>query len=208
MMASDEMDEKENEDIENPKKRTRGGPSPPDRTTSRAKLNPSQVLSPRSANSRTLPRSPVRQAVSPGKSHLARPVSPLKPAAPAPAGGAAGILTNMVEKAKSTRGTGARKPTEPASTATVGAGRGKRAIAPAGAPKVGKGRASTISDSSDASNGTTVMRKPVAAKKAVPAKKTVMSTIKGIGGTGSTKKLPAAKPAAPATGMRVLRKRN
>jgi hypothetical protein len=114
----------------------------------------------------------------------------------------------MVEKAKSTRGTGARKPTGPASTATVGAGRGKRVIAPAEAPKVGRGRASTISDSSDASNGTTVVRKPVAAKKVVPAKKTVMSTIKGIGGTGSTKKLPAAKPAAPATGTRVLRKRN
>ena len=145
--------------------------------------------------------------MSPGKSYLARPVSPLKPAAPAPAGGAAGILTNMVEKAKSTRPTGGRKAAEPASTVTVGAGRGKRAAAPTAAPKVGRGRASTISDSSDTSSGTTVVRKPAAAKNAAPAKKGVMSTIKGMGGTGATKKLPAAKPAAATTGTRVLRKR-
>jgi hypothetical protein len=53
-----------------------------------------------------------------------------------------------------------------------------------------------------------VVRKPAAAKKAAPVrdKKSVMSTIKGI---GSQKKLPASKPAAtPTTGGRVLRKRN
>jgi hypothetical protein len=53
-----------------------------------------------------------------------------------------------------------------------------------------------------------VVRKPAVAKKVAPVKekKTVMSSIKGI---GSQKKLPASKPAAaPATGGRVLRKRN
>ncbi|TVY56072.1 hypothetical protein LCER1_G003710 [Lachnellula cervina] len=192
--------DKENEDIENPKKRTRGPPVPPARTASKAKLQ-SQVLSPRSANSRTIPRSPVR--ASPVKSNLARPISPLKPVAPTPAGGAAGILTNMVEKAKSTRAAATRKPAEPAKT--TGVGRGKRTAAPAPAPRVGRGRPSTISDSSDASNGT-IVRKPVAAKKE-PAKRTVMGTIRGMGGAAS-KKVQASKPAATTTGSRVLRKRN
>ncbi|KAE8445901.1 hypothetical protein EG329_012680 [Mollisiaceae sp. DMI_Dod_QoI] len=202
--GSDDMD-KENEDIENPKKRTRAAPVPPTRTTSRAKIQPSQVLSPRSANSRTLPRSPVARPVSPQKSFLARPVSPLKPAAPAPIGGAPGASTNMVEKTKTSRAAATRKVT--AESSTAGAGRGRRAAPPASAPPIGKGRASTISESSDSSS-TTVLRKPVPAKKA-PAKKTVMSTIKGI---GSQKKMPpAAKStasAAPVSTGRVLRKRN
>ena len=199
--------DKENEDIENPKKRPRGPPVPPTRTTS--KVQPSQVLSPRSANSRTLPRSPVHPTTSPGKSLLARPISPLKPAAPLPAGGATSILTNMVEKAKTTRGAAATRKIIEQSAATRGAGRGKKAAAPAAPPKEGRGRA--ISDSSDASTGTqnTVVRKPVAgtatAKKA-PAKRTVMSTIKGMG--AANKKTPAPKATAPATGTRVLRKRN
>jgi hypothetical protein len=192
--------DQENEDIENPRKRIRGPPAPPERTTSRAKLQPSQVLSPRSANSRALPVSPVRPANSPGKSYLARPLSPLKPKVPTPPGGAAGILTNMVEKAKTTRGTAAsRKVTE---AATGGAGRGKRTAAPAPPPKAGRGRAE--SGSSDGSTST-IVRKPVAAaKKAAPVKKTVMSTIKAM---GATKKAPAPKASAPAGG-RVLRKRN
>jgi hypothetical protein len=113
----------------------------------------------------------------------------------------------MVEKAKTTRGAGTRKGTD-TSTSTdtsAGAGRGKRTAPPASAPKIGRGRA--ISDSSDSST-TTVVRKPGVAKKAAPVKekKTVMTTIKGM---GSQKKLPASKPAAaPTTGGRVLRKRN
>ncbi|PVH78920.1 hypothetical protein DL98DRAFT_516416 [Cadophora sp. DSE1049] len=207
-MSDDVSVDKENEDIENPKKRIRGPPIPPARTTSRAKIQPSQVLSPRSANSRTLPRSPIRPA-SPTKSFLARPVSPLKPSAPVPSGGAAGILTNMVEKAKSTRAGTARKVTaEKPAPAAVGAGRGRRAAPPASAPTVGRGRASTISESSESSNAT-IVRKPVAVPKKAPVKKTVMSTIKGM---GSQKKMPAASKAsaAPTTaaGGRVLRKRN
>ncbi|EPE36414.1 hypothetical protein GLAREA_05752 [Glarea lozoyensis ATCC 20868] len=203
--VSDEMSiDKENEDIENPKKRVRGGPAPPQRVASRSQIQPSQVLSPRSANSRTLPRSPIRQAV-PMKSGLARPVSPLKPTAPVPSGGAAGILTNMVEKAKATRGAGARKAAEPKTTTTA-AGRAKRTAAPPPpVMRTARGRASTISDSSEGSN-TTVVRKPVAAKKE-PVKRTVMGTLRGMG--GATKKAAAAKPAAAAaTGTRVLRKRN
>jgi hypothetical protein len=205
--SSDDISvDKENEDIENPKKRVRG-PIVPTRTASREKLQ-TQVLSPRSANSRPVPRSPVRTAAFPARSQLARPISPLKPVAPAPIGGAASILTNMVEKAKTTKGGATRKGTDTSATSsntTAGAGRGKRTIPTASAPKVGRGRA--ISDTSDSST-TTVVRKPGVAKKVAPVKekKTVMSSIKGI---GSQKKLPASKPAAaPATGGRVLRKRN
>ena len=115
----------------------------------------------------------------------------------------------MVEKAKSTRSAGTtRKATEEIVT-TAGIGRGKRATAPEAKPRVGRGRA--ISDSSDGSTATMV-RKPVAGAapvKKVPAKKTVMGAIKGM---GSQKKMPAAAKPTPAAatgaGGRVLRKRN
>jgi hypothetical protein len=109
----------------------------------------------------------------------------------------------MVEKSKTTRGAATRKATD--TSTAIGAGRGKRTAPAVSAPRIGRGRA--ISDSSDSST-TTVVRKPAAMKKVEPVKekKTVMNTIKGI---GSQKKLPASKSAAaPATGGRVLRKRN
>lgn len=192
--------------MENPRKRTRGPPAPTAHAA--AKVHSSQVLSPRSANSHTIPRSPVRP-VSPGKSFLARPISPLKPIAPVPAERPASILTNMVEKAKSGRGaTTTRKAAEQGATAG-GAGRGKRVAAPAALPK-GGGRGRATSDSSDESTGTqnTIVRKPIvppAAKKA-PPRRTVMSTLKDMG--AATKKVPVAKASAPAAGTRVLRKRN
>lgn len=207
MNSSDDIAiDKENEDIENPKKRIRGAPHPPERTTSRVNLKPDQVLSPRSANSRTYPKSPVRSTAPTGKSLLARPISPLKATAPVVTGGAASILTNMVEKAKATRGAATRKATEV--TAAAGIGRGKRAAAVAPVPRVPRGRAA--SDSSN-NSGSTVIRKnaPPAKKAAVPvAKRTVMNTIKGIGAGATSKKAPGPKTAAPVTGGRVLRKRN
>jgi hypothetical protein len=195
-MSSDEISDKENDDLSNPKKRSKAQGPPQNK-----RLQADQVLSPRSANSRTLPRSPVRPALSPGKSYLARPVSPLKPMGPTMTGGAAGILTNMVEKAKSTRATAAKKTTASSSaSSSAGAGRGKKAPQPAPA-KAGKGRTSNSSQSTDASSGTTVVTKTTAPTKS-PVKKTVMGTIKGIGGTAAKK--PAAIKAAP---TRVLRKR-
>lgn len=200
--TSDQMTvDKENEDIENPKKRARG-PVPAERTVSRNKVQASQVLSPRSANSRTLPGSPIRPTT-PGNTYLTRPVSPLKPLPPAPPGGAASILTSMVEKAKAGRGAAATRKKVETPAAAGGVGRGRRTAAPAPPPKVARGRA--ISNSSDGSNAT-IVRKPVPiTKKAAPApRKTVMSTIKGMG--GGTKKAPATTK-APAVG-RVLRKRD
>lgn len=79
----------------------------------------------------------------------------------------------------------------------------------ASAPKVGRGRAA--SDSSNTSGSTVIRKAPVApAKKAAPAKRTVMSTIKGMGAGATTKKAPGPKVTASAasTGGRILRKRN
>ncbi|CAL3966217.1 unnamed protein product [Diplocarpon coronariae] len=200
-LSNDITLDKENEDISNSTKRIRGPPLPPARTAS--KIVTSQVLSPRSANSRTLLRSPIRPA-SPSKSFLAPPISQLKHTVPVTVGGAASILTSMVEKAKSGRGT-FRKVTieKPA----IGTGRGKKVIpaqASIPAPRARRGRGS---DGSDGSN-TTVVRKPAAVPapvKKVPGKKTVMSTLKGMGKkTPATGKAPAAAP----TGGRTLRKRN
>src|SRR2546423_1746470 len=83
-------DDKENADahLDLPKKRAKAAPEPPGpartgRTASR-KVAPSQVLSPKCNNSRTLPRSPLKAgASSPQKSYLTRPASPLKPASTA-----------------------------------------------------------------------------------------------------------------------------
>lgn len=204
MNSDDISTDKENQGIEVPKKRIKGEPAMPlAKSTTRLPPSPS-VLSPRSANSRTLPRSPIRP-VSPQKSFLARPISPMKPTAPVQAGGASGILTSMVEKAKSTRNAAVRKVTaEKVPTSTIG--RGRKAVAASMAPPPSRGR---VSDSSDASAGTVITRKPVPVKKAAPIKKSVMGTLKGM---ASQKKVPvAAKPAVTAgaaTGGRVLRKRN
>lgn len=126
------------------------------------------------------------------------------------------MLTSMVERAKSTRAGATRKVTAgKAAPVAAGAGRGRRVAPPAAAPsRMGRGRASTISESSEASNATIVKKPtqlaaPVAAKK--PAvKKTVMSTLKGMGSkktAAATNKAPTATAAAPAGG-RILRKRN
>jgi len=117
--GSDEISgvDKENHDItiDNPKKRARGGAAAgygPD---------PSKVLSPTSSNSRMNARE--RPAPPPPKSLIARPVSPVKQAS------ASNLLTSMVEKARSTRGTATRKATtsSTASSAAGGAGTTTRA---------------------------------------------------------------------------------
>jgi hypothetical protein len=117
----------------------------------------------------------------------------------------------MVEKAK--RGAAATRKatgTKPAVPTAAAAGRGRRTVATQGPkPAVGKGRASNTSESSEAS-AATVVRKLAAPMKKEPVKKTVMSTIKGMG--AQKKKAPAAtttkgSTVAPAGG-RVLRKRN
>jgi hypothetical protein len=200
------MLDKENDDISNPKKRTKAAPAA--RAASRTKQPADQVLSPRSANSRTAPqaRSPIRpptSTASPGKSYLARPVSPMKPMPPISTDGAAAIVTNMVEKAKSTRATATRKVTATSTITAAAASRSRKQTGvPPPAPRVRRGRPSNSSESSDASQRTTIVTKPAAAKKE-PVRRTVMGTIKGITATKKTAAAPKPVPAG-----RVLRKRD
>ena len=107
-VPSDEMENKENEQLENPKKRVKA--APPARAVSRTKkAEAAQVLSPRSNNTsdRVLSaaiqrtQSPTKIGPPPPRSQLARPVSPVKSIHNSPTkGGASGMLSNMVNKAK------------------------------------------------------------------------------------------------------------
>ena len=187
--------EKENDGLLSPKRRPNNNTLP----ASRAQLQDAQILAPRSPNSRTLPKSPIRPGNTAGKSFLARPISPLKPAAPSHAGGATGYLTDLFDKPKNTKAPAPRKDTATA----AGAGRGKRAPKSTAAPNKAKGRASDASQTSNSSTsttGTTIVKK-TAAKTSV--KRNGMGAIKGASG-----KLPPAPKAGPTTtGSRVLRKR-
>ncbi|ELR07989.1 hypothetical protein VC83_04352 [Pseudogymnoascus destructans] len=188
---SGHMLDKENEDLSNPKRRAKAAPAP--RVASRTK-QADQVLSPRSANSRNAPqpRSPIRPPTS-----LARPASPVKLLPP---GGGASYLTNMVEKAKSSRAAATRA----SKTGTSAVGRPKKPVAAAApAPRARRGRPSNSSESSDASARTTIVSRAPAAKKE-PAKRTVMGALKSIGAK-KTAAVPATSRPAPAG--RVLRNR-
>ncbi|KAI9722711.1 MAG: hypothetical protein M1812_001642 [Candelaria pacifica] len=211
-LASADKENALTEDLSLPKKRAKTTAST--RAASRTKIQPSQVLSPKSSNSRTLPQSPIRPIMSPSKSFLARPVSPLKPAAPA-----MNALAGMVERARTTRATG-RKPTPvvPATMATAAAataagGRAKRgaAVQPsatqAAAAAAANARDRAASNSSEASNATTVVttksKRAVALKKAPAASKTV-----AVSAAGKKVAASVAKIEGPPAGRRVLRKRN
>lgn len=203
--------ENEQDNTEGPKKRLRGHPAPDDDTR--------KALSPASSNTRLVPQS------SPGKSkpHTARP-SPQKN------NSASNILSNLAEKARSTRvAHTSRKMNTSTSTASTSAStsasgtlrtrRGAAGTAPTKATTTRTARkVSGISESSDGSTSTVIKKSTArggtatkAAAPAAAAKRTVMGTIRrGVtGGTGTTKKTPVAKsaPASTATG-RVLRKRN
>jgi len=209
--------DKENHDasIDYPKKKLRGQLAPGTRP------DPAKILSPTSSNSRLNPREPAAIPSSPAKSFIARPVSPAKQAT------ATSLLTNMVEKARSTRAAATRKTTtsSTASSAVGGtaAARGRRGAAVAAPPPPARAtgtrtarRISGFSESSDGSTSTVIRKTGIrgaAAKAAAPpppAKKaTVMSTIrKGV--AGATTKRAVAAPAAPTATTRsgrVLRKR-
>ncbi|TLS26382.1 hypothetical protein PpBr36_05344 [Pyricularia pennisetigena] len=221
---------KENVDANSPKKRVRASPAPD------IANNPSQVLSPTSSNTRIVPRKRVPPAssviaeqqpprpASPAKSFIARPASPIKKPSHN------NLLSNMVEKARSTRAAATRKTTT-SSTASSAAGGGttrtRKATAAttattasraAAAPSRTAQRVSGISESSDGSTATVVRKRPATTASQAstrtaapaPAKRTVMGTIrKGVAGA-TTRKAPVAKTTAPAPATstgRVLRKR-
>lgn len=206
--------DKEN-DIDMPKKRTKtttagssqAGPVRASRTTSR-KVDPSKVLSPKSHNSRQLPQSPFKQPTSPGKSYLARPISPVKPGTVA---AATASLASLVAPAEKPRLVG-RAATKQLTIPPTGSLRGRRPVAattmapPPVPPKTSRGRAA--SSSSDTSTGTTVVKtKKTTAKKGVIGKMT-----NGIA-TAAGKRAAAPKkenipvPSASGAGGRVLRAR-
>lgn len=155
--------DKENENVEagpepvlalkNPK-RAKG---PGGRTASRSQQPPS-VLSPRSHNSRTLPRSPIKDALhaapsSPSKpAAVTRPISPLKPASPFKTAASAATsaisasIYGMMEQAKRGRAATANKLARTASQekekpeSKARPARGKEEVAPSGsAPGAGFG---------------------------------------------------------------------
>ncbi|MCJ1280923.1 hypothetical protein MMC26_000241 [Xylographa opegraphella] len=210
--------------IPNPKKRSKTAATAP----SRQVTNPSSVLSPKSSNSRTLPHSPIRPPFgSPQKSCLSHPVSPLKPISPsktlspsktasatktaspakAAAVAATATLANLVgEKLAPGRAEvkGRRKPSKPVLESTTTKTRPRR-----GAAKIIVAESRTASSSSNysgASTGTTVVKANTKAnKKAPPVPKAGVK--KGVGVSAAGKKVAAAKVEAPAAGRRVLRKR-
>lgn len=189
-------------DIPNPKKRSKATKGP-----SRQVTNPSTVLSPKSANSRTLPQSPVRPVLgSPQKSYLSHAASPLKPfspvkiTSPAKITATANLAAMVGEKPKAGRpkaGT-ARKGTNPATTTKAGTVRAKRG---AGPPQESEDvrKVSNTSNVSSTSNATTVVKNAKRAPTAGGRKNEI-----GIRATG---KKVAAGAEAPPAGRRVLRKR-
>ena len=191
------------EPIPNPKKRTKTTTV----ASSRQVTNPSNILSPKSSNSRTLPHSPTRPPFnSPQKSFLARPISSLKPASPLKVAsptkdtGAAALSTIMMnEKPKLARGKAApaRKVTNPPAATKMAVTRSKR-----GAPIVQEAPTNrSVSNSSNTSTGTTVVKKGGKAPPPTAAKKSMAVSAAG-------KKVAAsAKVEAPAAGRRVLRNR-
>ena len=192
-------------DIPNPKKRSKATKAP-----SRQVTNPPTVLSPKSANSRTLPQSPIRPTLgSPQKSHLLYPTSPLKqfspvktgsPAKAAAAAATANLAAMVVDKPKTGRSKAGvnRKPTNPSTAAKGGTVRAKCGVIPAQEPETMR-NVSNTSNISSTSNATTVVKN---ARKAP----TNTSRKNDIGVRAVGKKL-AAGAEAPPPGRRVLRKR-
>lgn len=192
-------------DIPNPKKRSKATKAP-----SRQVTNPSTVLSPKSANSRTLPQSPIRPTLGlPQKSHLTYPASPLKqfspvktgsPAKAAAAAATANLAVIVADRPKAGRSKAGvnRKPTNPSTAAKSGTVRAKRGVNPYQEPENVR-IVSNTSNISSASNATAIIKN---ARKAP----TNTSRKNEIGVKAVGKKL-AAGAEAPPPGRRVLRKR-
>ena len=201
--ADKENDAQSIQGIPNPKKRTKTTTTA---AKSRQATNPSTVLSPKSANSRTLPQSPTRPELkSPQKLYNAHSTSPLKPIPPiklaSPAKAAAAVATaNLAimvnEKTKSGRAkTGAgRKASNPTATKTV-AGRPKRGVDVVKEPEEVR-KVSNQSNISSMSTGTTIVKNARKAPTTAAKKNDV-----GVRAVG--KKVTAMPP----PGRRILRKR-
>ncbi|KAI1807663.1 Borealin N terminal-domain-containing protein [Daldinia bambusicola] len=198
--------DKENQggDVQHPKKRPHGIPG-----KEPAAIQPGQILSPTSSNTRIVPRA---RPVSPIKPLVSRPASPLKGPPPKPS---SHIISSMTDRVKPTRPAVPRKPTTSSTTGSTNGNasiRARQAAVPSRPPTAastrGRRKASTASESSNGSSGTVVKKTTASrtAKTTAPAAKktTVMNTIK----SATTKKPPTTKAGATGTGTgRTLRKR-
>jgi hypothetical protein len=216
--------------LKNPKRVKAGGPTP--RATSRTG-KPTSVLSPKSHNSRTLPRSPIKDYQSPTKhqSYIARPTSPLKPASPLKTAASAATsaisasLHGMVEHAKRGAGATARGLTRTASKEKVAASKTAKVMAPpprpAPQPHQQPEPARTISSASSHSNSsntsasstsTTVVKKSgravATASQTKTEKRGAAATKTAVKKTTTATTARKAVAAEQPTGRRVLRKRN
>lgn len=176
---------KENADTQhelaNPKKRTKTATAPANSKTARSKAAPTTVLSPKSHNAHTRPRSASKpKALDKTSRPAVRPASPVKPGYP--------LASSTPSRPSS------RAPSRQTKTAA-----NKR-------PATANGERRD-SQSSNLSAGTTIVTKP-GAKKAAPARKAPTAKTTA---TTATKRGPAVKkdPIAspPAAGGRTLRKR-
>jgi len=199
--------------IPNPKKRAKASAT----ASSRQPPSQSTVLSPKSSNSRTFPQSPIRPALeSPQKSYVSCPASPLKPALPPSPAKCAAIaatasLANMVnEKPKLTRSkaTTGRKATNPSASASTKPAvfRTRRGAANTQAPAVAEIRcASSGSNTSNTSTGTTVVKKGARAPKTASVSAATRKKNNNVV-VAAGKKVTAGTD-GPAAGRRVLRNR-
>jgi hypothetical protein len=216
--------------LKNPKRVKASGPA--SRATSRTG-KPNSVLSPKPHNSRTLPRSPIKEYPSPTKYHsyIARPTSPLKPASPLKTAASAATsaisasLHGMVEHAKRGAGATARGLTRTASKEKATNSKPTKSMAPpprpVPQPHQQQESTRTISSASSHSNSSNVSASSTSTtvvKKGGRVVTTVSQTttekkgaaasktaMKKTTATTTAKKVVVAEPAA---GRRVLRKRN
>ncbi|KAI6246622.1 hypothetical protein HI914_05173 [Erysiphe necator] len=168
----------------------------------------SQVLSPRSANSHIVPKSPVRK-VSPVKQAIARYISPQKPNPKSIAGVSSGILKSIASKVETRNNS---KVTQKLGTeSSVVSGRGRRFPPSSNMQKLGRGRTSIVSQASDSSSGTVrriaPARKAPIKEKPTQAKRGVLGAIKGIGGHKKPSASEKTSETSHTFGGRVLRKR-
>ncbi|KAF2460053.1 Borealin N terminal-domain-containing protein [Lineolata rhizophorae] len=209
MMAGGQSD-KENihDELNMAKKRTRTAaptkPAAASRSTRTAskKVAAAQVLSPKSDNSQTRPRSPIKE-VSPPKHQAQRLAPPVKSAMPPPPPQSDRVKPGPKPGARTTKqtaGTGAG-----GGPATVRGRRGAAAVPGQGPTREPVRVASGQSNSSEASSSTTIInKKPGPTKKGGVMSKVANMTAAARGKASAAKK--ENNPAIPAGG-RVLRNR-
>ena len=204
-MSSDK--ENASSTLDMPKKRVKTAAAPAKQAVARtvSRKVESQVLSPRSHNSRAplQAHSPLR--TSPPKSFLARPISPRKTLPSTASTAATGLAASKSKPAAGYAST--KRPKMPAlPTGSVRRRPGAVAAAPAQAAKSVRGRpASRSSNTSDTSAGTTIVKKRVAEKKGIVGK--MASLASSAGKKAATMKRDAVAMAPASSAGRVLRTR-